>query len=248
MVTSAAAAPKATASISGRITSAVTHDWVAGATVVAFVPGDTFATASAVTSADGGYVIHGLDPQQSSTYFVCVNTSYTQQPRDPSGFGYLSRCYRNVPWNPYFQAPPPQTAHPVPVTSGRTTTGINLALPRGAALTGRTVARKDGSPVRNVLVEILTSPPPGNGLTVASTTSNGSGTWRVQGVKPAAAYVVCFITDNAQPAAPGYGDQCYRNQPWHGPPNAIPAGTTTVPAQAGVVTGGITARLVSTTA
>ena len=81
---------------------------------------------SATTGADGTYQMTGL-PAATPGYRVCFDASDATD--GSSRTGYLSQCYRGVPWDG--GVTPAPCATPVPVTAGRLTLAVDAALNHG---------------------------------------------------------------------------------------------------------------------
>jgi protocatechuate 3,4-dioxygenase beta subunit len=137
---------------------------------------------SAVTSADGTYRVIGLE---SADYNVCFN------PRNvtgPSPTGYLYSCLADD----LYQQP-----GPVDVTAGSTTTGVDISLAIGGAISG-TVTDDAGSAVAGIAVSSF-----GSGLGFGATT-DAAGQFLIRGM-PGGTYAVCFEGAGIATAGAPYG-------------------------------------------
>ena len=142
--------------------------------------------------------------------------------------GYLSQCYRNVPWQPGEQVP--AGAKKINVSAGAATTGIKAALGAAGAITGTIATAGGGIPLANVVVEVASS----SGFVIATGVSQSNGTYTVTGLQTSSGDTVCFdaraATGGHSPS--GYESQCYKNVPWSGGA-VLESGTTPVPVTAG---------------
>jgi len=123
--------------ISGTVTAAAGGARLSGVNVEVFASLDSEGDidGSAVTGADGSYTVTGLDPADND-YTVCFDAS--QAVGGSSRSGYLSQCYRDVPWT--LGSDPPPDATPVPVTAGRLTPWVDAALCAASGTSGSVTA------------------------------------------------------------------------------------------------------------
>ena len=219
--------------ISGTVTAADGGGALSDVNVEVFTSSGDY-DGSVDTAADGTYQLTGLDPAASG-YRVCFDATYaTSGSFTP---GYLSQCYRNVPWA---GGPKPASgATPVQVTDGRLTP-VNAALGAAGGISGTVTAADGGTRLSGVRVEVFTS----GGDLAGSAATQSDGTYVVTRLTPATpGYRVCF---DARPetggvSTTGYASQCYRNAPWDF--GAPAAGATAVPVTAGRLTPAISAAL-----
>jgi molybdopterin-binding protein len=160
----------------------------------------------AVTAANGAYTVAGLP---AGSYDVCFDGSGATGGSSPTG--YTDQCYTTVAWDGNYTDP---SGTAVPVTVGSTTSGIDVSLPAGGAISG-TVTDTSSGPLTEVSVVVFTTGANPDNVGYASTAANG--TYTVAGL-PAGSYDVCFdasaATGGSSPA--GYVDQCYNNTAWDG--------------------------------
>jgi Carboxypeptidase regulatory-like domain len=220
--------------VSGTVTAAAGGGRLSGVRVWAYT-GRGGDAGSAVTGADGTYRVTGLAPPAPG-YRVCFDAS------DATGgssiTGYLSQCYRNVPWAGGFTPAP--GAAPVPVTAGRLTPAIDAALDTAGGISGTVTAAAGGARLSGVRVRVYSGSGDGEGSAV----TGADGTYRVTRLAPAApGYRVCFDASDVAGGSSitGYLSQCYRNVPWAG---GSPApGAAPVPVTAGRLTPAVDAAL-----
>ena len=168
--------------------------------------------------------------------------------RSPSNWGssttgYENQCYNNTPWD----GRPVDNTFPAPisVTAGVVSSGINQALPTGAAITGTVTAAIGGAGVSGVNVFVYNL---ANGFTATSTglSTAADGTYKVKGLTPnTSGYGICFDASTASGggSTTGYQDQCYNNIPWDG--SSQPSGLTHLALTAGTTVPAISAALVA---
>lgn len=192
--------------------------------------------AAAVTATAGTYTVTGLAPSTTGDT-VCFDASAATG--GSSTTGYQSQCYKSTPWIP--GSPPPSGTKLVPVTAGKTATGIGAALAAAGAISG-TVTGTGGGGVSGVSVDVFDSA--GHFVTAANTASDG--TYAVTGLAPSATgYTVCF--DASPISAAGFTSQCYKDVIWSGGGQPAPSGITPVRVSAGAMTAGVSAALTSGT-
>lgn len=160
------------------------------------------------SSATGDFLVTGLPPGEAILDFFpgCGGGDYV-----PTFYGGATQ----------------QTAQPIPVTAGKTTSGIDVRLSPGGAIDG-TVTDLAGNPLAGICVEADATSGPGYG----TTPSAGDGTYDIQGL-PAGTYKVLFRS--------GCGGGYYRPQ-WYSDAGVASAATP-VAVQVGGVTGAIDVRL-----
>jgi len=152
--------------ISGTITSSATGNPIAGVLVYFLDEGGNLPFSTAMTDNLGHYVSDG----GSDTGNVFVITS--------NGQGYQDESYNNHKCT----IETCDTADPVPVTLGATTSGVDFALDLGGRISG-TVRDANNSPLVNVNVRIHDS----TGEAVDEVTTDGSGNFITSGL-PAGTY------------------------------------------------------------
>ena len=81
-------------------------------------------------------------------YTVCFAAS--SNTKGPSATGYVPRCYKSSPWR--YNTPHPTV---VRVAAGHTRGGIDIALPRGGAITGRITAATNGAPLPQTPITVF---------------------------------------------------------------------------------------------
>jgi PKD repeat protein len=208
-------------SISGTVTDAAgpTHHGLAG--VIVHVSSYSASDIPTVTTnADGKYAVFGVPA--GTDYTVCfLAGDATGGGLD--GPGYVTRCYSDPPNS--------GTETQVTVNSGVTATGIDAALLRGGAFSGKvTDAAHNG--LAGVEVTVSSS----LGWDVGRSMTKAGGGYTVRGLPSGTDYKVCFSASEATGGAldgPGYLDGCYVN--------ALTSNTVTV--VTGAVTSGINAAL-----
>ncbi len=97
----------------------------------------------------------------------------------------------------YPDATGPATARPVPVVTGRVTTGINIAVTAGGFITGRVTSRVTGRPIRDTCVSVLDFDPANPNMQFAVNQVNEVGTerdggYRIGGMGGKGTYWVAF--------------------------------------------------------
>jgi hypothetical protein len=191
------AALTAGGAISGTVTDAAgTHHGLENVSVNVW--SQTGAQGYATTSADGSYTVTGLPT--GTDYAVCFTGP--DATGGSSAPGYLDQCYNHQPtWD---------TANPVAVTAGSTTTGINAALLSAGAISG-TVTDAGGTHhgLADVGVDVTSGEFYGNTITDAD------GSYTIKGLPAGTDYQVCFTDYGATGGSSesGYLSQCYLNQP-----------------------------------
>ena len=146
--------------------------------------GDRYQTESNDTT--GRYALLGLSPSARG-YAVCFDAS-SAVPRS-SKVGYLDRCFRTTPWAA--GAPVPKDVHAVKIRPGRSTTGVDVALPPGGAIAG--TVRVGTKPTTSTLLVRAFSH---GGAVIAETTTSpaGTGRYKLRGLPRASADRVCVQT------------------------------------------------------
>jgi carboxypeptidase family protein len=204
--------PLPTGMITGRLTAADTGAPVAGAQVVA-LPGEEFS--STTTGADGTYEISGLSPGNDSVCFRPDNTAASTPPT-----GYANACHVGE----------------VAVSDYHTTTGVDGAVPIGAAISGRVTAAADASPIANVGVNLQdASGHKTDGVTGAD------GTFSFVGLTDGVSVTVCFdgTAGRGGPSMAGYLADCYHTGAGSSPtPITLTAGSTVTGIDAALASGG----------
>jgi hypothetical protein len=138
------ALPTGASSISGRVTDDSSGDGLAGFTVNAYtmIPGSSFISATAVTDADGYYIIHGLARQVlvSGSWYMTQSIFVGTD----NNTGYIDEYYPDTVNS--------SDARPVGVASGMDTGGIDFGLRIGGSVTGRVTSASDGEGLANSTV------------------------------------------------------------------------------------------------
>lgn len=139
------------------------------------------------------------------------------------------------------QSAVPKGATAVPVTAGKTTTGISAALAASASISGTVTAATGGGALTAVAVDVFSAS--GTLVSAGATQFNDNGTFMVTGLVPGS-YKVCFFAGFAAggSSTTGYASQCYKNVAWSGTA-VLPRGTTPVKLTAGEAAKGINAKL-----
>lgn len=170
--------------------------------------------AGTTVASSGHYTIPGLS---AASYAVCADRTWASR-----GSGYLGRCWKTAP----FYGKVPAGASLVTLADSEQRTGVDLALPPAAAISG-TVTTPGGIGLDNadVFVHNLST-----GKNYGDLTRAG-GVYSVKGLGPSAkGYRVCFAPP-AGGTGTGYLRQCYLNKPWSG--GAYPTSVTAVSVKAG---------------
>ena len=246
MARAVGAALGAAGGISGTVTAVAGGAGLGGVDVEVFASSGDY-EGSVTTGADGTYKMTGL-PAATPGYRVCFYAS--DATGGSSHHGYLSQCYRNVPWEGGFNPAPGAT--PVPVTAGRLAPGVGAALNAAdtGGISGTVTAVAGGARLGDVDVTVFT----GSGDEAGSAVTGADGTYRVTGLAPAApGYLVCFGAWYATggSSSGGYLSQCYRGVPWEVPldepwyDGAPAPGAAPVPVAAGKLTPAVDAAIVA---
>lgn len=130
--------------ISGRVTASDTGNGLPGVNVYIVDSATSEVVSQAYTEADGRY--QSFDGLVTGTYWLRVFAGAT---------GYLDEAYDNILADHRTFIPLGVTA--VPVTVGQETGGIDFVLDRGAVLTGRVTDSSTGQPLRDRVVEAITT-------------------------------------------------------------------------------------------
>jgi hypothetical protein len=178
----------------------------------------------------GAYVVKGLTAAAKG-YTVCF------APYSNTGTGYRPRCFKNTAWNGFSSYP--TSANAVGVVLGHTHTGINQALLRGGAISGKVTDASNGNPINGDSIAVFTA----GGRIVGGATTNSHGNYVARGLAASTGYRVCAAPVNTTPTVTYHG-KCWRGIAWNG--RSLPAGTTPVAVQAGQTHTGINFRLSKT--
>jgi hypothetical protein len=203
------------------------------------IPGVSISTRSksssasgfAITNANGVFKILGL-PGSANGYGVCASSAFLTA----GATGYLSRCWKNVAWN---GGTIPSGANAVSVSLGHTHTGINITLPRGAAISGAITDAANGHPLNHAGVAALNSA--GGFLATAST--NSTGHYTLKGLPASTSIRVCAFAFSTATLTTetDYKGKCWKNATWNG--GRLPSGTTGVKTTLGKTHTGINLKL-----
>lgn len=188
---------------------------------------------SALTSGSGRYSVIGLTPSAKG-YSVCANPGFVQT----GSTGYRPRCYQDVAWN---GGKIPAGATPVQAVVGATTTGANIALSKGAAISGKVTDGSNGHPLGIVGVAAFSSA----GAFLTSTSTNAHGTYTLRGLAASATDRVCVFPTAGSTPGISYRGECWKNVTWKG--GALPRGTTSVTTTIGRIHTGISFKLTKVT-
>ena len=154
--------------ISGTITDVNGGAALSGITVRAYTSGGASTGINGVTDSSGLYTISGL---VDGSYFV----------RTSNSVGYVDRLY------PAIDCPNGNctlaTGTAVAVTASATTPGINLALNRGATISGAVTAASTGAAIPSIGVQAYTA----TGTSLGGATSDAAGAFSISGL-PAGTY------------------------------------------------------------
>ncbi|MFC6705026.1 beta strand repeat-containing protein [Flexivirga alba] len=226
--------------VSGTVTSATGSSGVGGVKVWVYDNSTgNIATpfGNATTASNGTYTFNGVTPDPSR-YGVCFDASAGTG--GPSQAGYLSQCYKNVPWNGQWYDVPSGTSR-VPTVKGSTTPGIDASVTSGSGISGKVTAAPGGAGLAGVDVAVYDS----TGNQIDSVTTVASGGYSMTGI-PAGSYTVCFAAGDVSggSSTTGYLSQCYNGVAWDGS-STMPSGATRVTASAGSTKTGVNAALVS---
>jgi Carboxypeptidase regulatory-like domain len=177
-----------------------------------------------VTGSDGRYVAKGLTASAKG-YSVCFSPASAT----PTGTtGYLSRCYRNIAWNPTVATSGsfPATATPVSVALGKTHVGINQVLPRAGAISGTITDAATGKPIAHVSVTVFNSA----GRAIMFTSTNGKGQYVARNLYAASGDRVCASPTSVTTATllVKYAGKCWKNVAWGGGTMPSAAGPVSV--------------------
>ena len=227
--------------IAGTVTAASGGAGLAGVHVVLYSATDANSAfdiiGSAVTAADGTYLIDGIDPSGGGLG-VCFDATAGAITGGTSTTGYESQCWNNQPWLGH-QLPSGFIA--VTPVAGQVTSSINAALAAGSSISGRvTDGASGGVSGVSVLVYTLANGQLATGL--GSAVTDGSGNYTVSGLQPnSAGYDVCFDAHHAAggSSTTGYLGECYRNIGWNDNDNGILPSATAVPLTGGQTLTGI---------
>lgn len=219
-----------TGGISGTTTVASTGRRVGGITVLVY-GADLGYLASAISGPTGTFQVLGLPAATGD--IVCFDGSTVI-----TGTGYDSQCYNGVSWDP--TALPPSGGTPVSVTAGTTTPGIDAKLLPAGAISGRVTARKGGSGIANVTVDVFDAA----GAHLASDVTASNGAFEVKGLTPTTGVdgdTVCFDASTVN-SGTGYSSQCFKSTPWE-PSPFPPTGATGIAVTSGTLKRAINAVL-----
>lgn len=211
----------ATGTITGTVTAASGGAPIQNLTVIVFTSSHSF-VGSACTSSTGTYSAAGL---ATGTYVVEFYAG-----GGPCGApqNYVNQYYNN---KASFQ-----TADPVSVTEGSTTSGINAAMAAGGQISGTVTAASGGAPIQGIAVTVLDS----SQNFVGSACTSSAGTYSVLGLV-AGSYKVEFEAASGSCGVPkDYATQYYNNKASFqtADPVSVTAGSTTGGIDAAMAAGG----------
>jgi carboxypeptidase family protein len=218
----------AAGSISGTVTSAANGSALAGICVsvqAAQSTGNLYDDfGSAITAADGTYLVTGLSANSYTAQFSagCGSTG-----------NYAPQYYKNKATL--------KAANQVAVIAGSTASGINAALAAGAKITGTVTAASNGAPLAGICVYVQDQ----SDTVFQNATTAADGTYSVKSL-PADIYTVQFVDCNVSAQ---YQPQYWDDQPNTPTPVSVSAGATVsginaalaALAAGGTITGTITA-------
>ena len=240
-----AAAP---GTISGRVTSASGGRSLDAVDIWA-LDGSDNVVAEGRSTPDGSYTVTGL-AASTIGYAVCALGHY--RVGDGSPAGYATVCYKNVLWNSDNGGP--RGATTVPVATGATTSGIDIAQPELGGISGRVTGSVSGAGLSGIIVMA------DDGIhTPKETTTGTDGRYLLPTLDPSTTGdTVCFVgapgregaarrakkvygavtSDAAVGTSEHHDNKCYKNVPYH--VDALyPLDATTVQVRRGAVTAGI---------
>lgn len=180
------------------------------------------------TSSNGTYSVKGLTASATG-YNVCF------APFVNSGTGYLPRCYRNKSWN---GSSATMTGTVIAVALGHVHGGVNQALPRAGAISGKVVDAGNGKAIANDGIVVFSS----TGHFVAGTSTRSTGTYVVRGLAASSGYRVCAAPRSS--AAVVYHGRCWRAIAYNG--GRLPAGTSPISVTLSHTHTGVNFRLTKT--
>lgn len=190
---------------------------------------------TATTASDGTYTLADVLPGK---YRVCFDPQFGSPPSGSAPpTGYANACYKSAKWVGEGQAPPSGAAK-VTVKANHTTSGINVSVGKGGAVSGTVKLAGGGSAF--VQVEVLD----GKGDAIRFDEANGA--YSVTSLTPGS-YYVCFDASSANfdpPNKLGYISQCYKNKDWNQPIAIFGARRAAAAAHRPFVPGRLTARSV----
>lgn len=167
------------------------------------------------TANNGTFKVDGLTPSGPG-YSLCADPHYSID----GATGYLPRCFKNVAWN---GGAIPSGATAVSVSTGHTHTGVNITVPRGAAISGKATDASNGQPIASSLIGVF-SP---TGRQLGFGLSDPQGNYTVKGLPASTSNRVCDFQNTISPTTV-YRAECWKNIAWNGDVNALPSGTTSV--------------------
>jgi hypothetical protein len=218
--------------ISGTITDGTTGTGIVGAFVIVYFSSTTPNIFGATTTTGGAYTFQGLP---AGTYLVRTSLSSNQN--------YVDEIYNNVPCpNSSCNL---NSGTLVPVTSGATTSGINIALSAGGTISGTVTDAGTTAGVVGAIVAISNAA----GQQVRSVATTTGGAYSATGL-PTGNY---FARTQVSSAAFNYLDKAYNNQPCFGcsvtasTPIAVTAGNTTSNINFGLTAGGVISGTITDT-
>jgi hypothetical protein len=172
--------------ITGKVTDANTSAGLSSVTVSIFDSTGTLVTSASTNGAGAYTTTKGLP---AGNYFAKSGNSQ----------GYLNQIYNGITC--LLNSCAPTSGTPIAVSSGTTTSNINLALPKGGSITGKIIDAGNSQPLSGVTVRILDN----SGSFVTTGTTNGSGIYTSTAGLPTGVYLA--KTSNSL----GYVEQLYQN-------------------------------------
>jgi putative cell wall-binding protein/protocatechuate 3,4-dioxygenase beta subunit len=214
------------AAIAGTVTGDDTDgQGISGISVSAYLPGSYSSLASTQTDDYGNYTLALPGGRNVAVCFQDFGAERRNQ-----DVGYVDGCFGGAEVG---------DVGAVLAVTGLTTSGVDVALQRGGAVTG-SVTDTAVPPAGLSGVQVVLIPTAGDGNSVYTTTSGGNtwegpaGSFKTPAVS-AGTYYVCFQSWGATGglSTTGYVSQCAGNGDWDGSESNVPAGAMSVSVEPG---------------
>jgi hypothetical protein len=193
----------------------------------------TNATFHGASESDGTYRIDNLPPSAKG-YSVCAKPF-----GDAGSTGYRPRCFDSVPWSGNAI---PAGATKVSATVGQVTSGVNVRLAKGAAISGKVSDASNGNPLPGSEVVVFSS----TDRVLASTSTNVHGIYAIKGLAASPGNQVCVQPRAGSTPGVNYKGECWNNAGWNGR-SAPPSGADKVSTATGHTHTGINFKLTKVT-